>query len=562
MKRFSRVLFWITIFALLPWTTASAAEIFNRYVYANPIRSPAETYEEDRTITGHQGASTTLAFRLSLYGSAGQKMPLLVQVHEWGGDFARMEDITSYIPAQYEFVMLYFQFKPSMENETNWWFGTHWGGVCRMWAHEAVMEIVREVIRGSLINSQLGAGIDLNRVYLFGHSIGGTGVWQLGTRNPDVFAAMHAHSGFARFTPPVGPFENQFVNDIVGGPSEGITILDAIGTSYSARDYSNLDWWLSNYRDSAFETPFINITAGTGDEIVLAASGGDLMRPVLDSQKRGFYYHRHSGGHSDVNFVQMNWMWNFRLNQSFLAFTNRSGYGIEPDQTVDPWVSGGYASGGINNLYEFGWDPDSIIDQSSQYRVQLTGSGTADVTLRRLQAFKVTAGAAYNYWLDSKSGTGTTVTADANGLLTIPAVSGPRLLIIEAVGSPLVSIQPDIKADNSDGPISINSGDPVSITVSLDPGSYDAQNADWWVVKSAPDGVFYYFDLGAGSMVQGLLPTHQGPLFNLDSTQLLNSSDLTVGTHTFYLGVDLNMNGSLDMGSIYYDSVGINVTGP
>jgi hypothetical protein len=42
----------------------------------------------------------------------------------------------------------------------------------------------------------------------------------------------------------------------------------------------------------------------------------------------------------------------------------------------------------------------------------------------------------------------------------------------------------------------------------------------------------------------------------------LNSSDLKVGTHTFYLGVDLNMNGSLDMGSIYYDSVGINVTGP
>jgi len=57
-------------------------------------------------------------------------------------------------------------------------------------------------------------------------------------------------------------------------------------------------------------------------------------------------------------------------------------------------------------------------------------------------------------------------------------------------------------------------------------------------------------------MVQGLLPTHQGPLFNLGTTQLLNSSDLQVGVYIFYFGVDLNMNGLLDMSSIYYDSEG------
>jgi len=48
-------------------------------------------------------------------------------------------------------------------------------------------------------------------------------------------------------------------------------------------------------------------------------------------------------------------------------------------------------------------------------------------------------------------------------------------------------------------------------------------------------------------MVQGLLPTHQGPLFNLGTTQLLNSSDLQVGVYIFYFGVDLNMNGLLDI---------------
>lgn len=431
MKRLFEILLWTVIFVLFSWSTVSATEIFNRYNYASPTRHPTKTYEEDRIITGHQGVATTLAFRLSLYGSAAEKMPLLVQVHEWGGDFDRMEELAGYIPNEYEFVMLYFQFKPSSGNESNWWFGTRWDDVCQMWAHQAIMAIVKEVVANALSNKQLGATIDPNRVYLFGHSIGGTGVWQLGMRNPDVFAAIHAHSGFARFTPPVGPFEDQFITDIVGSNNESVTLFDTFGTAYPARDYSNLAWWLTNYQNPNFETPFVSITAGTDDDIVPIASGGDLMCPVLESQKRGFFYHRHSGGHSAITFVQMNWMWNFKRNESFLAFTNRNGYGIEPNQTVNPWISDGYASGGVNNLYEFGWDPDTIVDREDRYEVQLTGSGTADITLRRLQAFKVTAGENYSYWLDTKSGLGTTVNADINDLLTIPSVTGPHLLIIE-----------------------------------------------------------------------------------------------------------------------------------
>jgi hypothetical protein len=121
---------------------------------------------------------------------------------------------------------------------------------------------------------------------------------------------------------------------------------------------------------------------------------------------------------------------------------------------------------------------------------------------------------------------------------------------------------PDIKANSQDGSITVSEGTPVSITVSLNPDNLSGQNADWWVAESAPNGVFYHFDLSTRTMVPDLLPTHQGPLFNLGTTNLLNSSDLTVGTHTFYFAVDMNMNGSLDMNSTYYDSVGINVTEP
>ncbi|NLI33835.1 MAG: hypothetical protein GX422_13820 [Deltaproteobacteria bacterium] len=390
-------------------------------------RRPSDTYEEDRIIRGHRGEDTVLSFRLSGYGKARPNMPLLVQVHEWGGGFAREEDLASYVPLAYDFIMLYFQYKPSNGNEDDWWFGTRWGRRCRMWAHKAVMEIVREAIKTSLVSDSLpGTSIDPNRVYVFGHSIGGTGAWQLGLRNPDVFAAMHAHSGFARFTGPVGPFRQQFNQLIVGGPTANVTILGDDGELYSARSYSNLGWWLSNYRNPRWETPFVNITAGTQDETVPPASGGDLMQPHFDRQKRGFFYHRHNSGHSEDCFVKMNQMWNFRRNQSFLAFTNRSDFGIGPRQSVNPGEPDG-----VNNLYAMGWDPHSIVDRVDRYEALLTGSGTADVTPRRLQKFRVFPRKTYRYWLNVKTGAGLPLRAGKNGLLTIPQVSGGTRLIIE-----------------------------------------------------------------------------------------------------------------------------------
>jgi len=129
-------------------------------------------------------------------------------------------------------------------------------------------------------------------------------------------------------------------------------------------------------------------------------------------------------------------------------------------------------------------------------------------------------------------------------------------------GAPRLYVEPDIKANGSNHSIIVSVDVPVSITVGFDFDGYASQNADWWVVQATPSGTLNYFDLSTGSMVQGFLPTHQGPLFNLGSTQLLKSSDLTVGTHTFYFGVDLKMNGSLDMSYTYYDWVNVNVTGP
>jgi hypothetical protein len=137
-----------------------------------------------------------------------------------------------------------------------------------------------------------------------------------------------------------------------------------------------------------------------------------------------------------------------------------------------------------------------------------------------------------------------------------PEGSGYDIGAFEYLSSPV----PDIKANSQDDPISVSLGTPISITVSLNPGNYDVQNADWWVVELTPSTTYNYFDLSARSMLPGLSPTHQGPLFSLGSTQLLNSSNLAVGTHTFYFAVDMNMNGSLDFGQLYFDAVVVNIT--
>jgi V8-like Glu-specific endopeptidase len=115
----------------------------------------------------------------------------------------------------------------------------------------------------------------------------------------------------------------------------------------------------------------------------------------------------------------------------------------------------------------------------------------------------------------------------------------------------------DIKANNSDGPLTITQGNPLSITVELNAAG-NSYNADWWVLGNTPFG-WYYYNLSSGWQ-SGQSVTHQGPLFDLSSYEVLNMSGLPAGSYTFYFGVDTNMNGSIDMGQIYYDSVDVNIT--
>ncbi len=136
------------------------------------------------------------------------------------------------------------------------------------------------------------------------------------------------------------------------------------------------------------------------------------------------------------------------------------------------------------------------------------------------------------------------------GFLSMLATSGDSTA---AVGDPI----PDIKANDSDGPVSISSGANLSISVTLDAGGNTAQ-ADWWAVAETPFGLFY-FDPTAGRWKPGLAVSHQGPLFDLAPFTVLSISSLPPGAYIFHFGVDLTMNGSLDQ-PLFVDNVAVNIS--
>ena len=116
-------------------------------------------------------------------------------------------------------------------------------------------------------------------------------------------------------------------------------------------------------------------------------------------------------------------------------------------------------------------------------------------------------------------------------------------------------ISADVKANGSDGPIAIAPSDTLSLTIELDSGGH-TNNADWWVLGDTPFGWYYY------NLVSGWRPgqnvTYQGALFDLSPYEVMKMT-LPEGSYKLYFGVDMDMNGVLDMNRIYYDKVEVEI---
>jgi len=120
---------------------------------------------------------------------------------------------------------------------------------------------------------------------------------------------------------------------------------------------------------------------------------------------------------------------------------------------------------------------------------------------------------------------------------------------------------PDIKANGSDGPVSINATDTLSVTTSLDAGG-NSSPADWWVVAKTPSNVWFYYSDALDAWFRGFEVSLQEVLADSSSDEVLNISGLPTGTYSIYFGVDTNMNGALDKGAdqLFYDRVDVTVS--
>jgi hypothetical protein len=78
------------------------------------------------------------------------------------------------------------------------------------------------------------------------------------------------------------------------------------------------------------------------------------------------------------------------------------------------------------------------------------------------------------------------------------------------------------------------------------------------VIVIAPQGPHRY-NAGSDSWVPGTAVTYQGPLRQIGPLPVFNGAYLPTGNYTFNFGVDLNMNGVLDMKELFYDFVVVTV---
>ena len=102
----------------------------------------------------------------------------------------------------------------------------------------------------------------------------------------------------------------------------------------------------------------------------------------------------------------------------------------------------------------------------------------------------------------------------------------------------------DIKANGQNGPLIVSQDTPVSVTVSLHPGSYDGPHVDWWIGIYV-DQIFYSF-IFPNIWAPEIKLCGQAPLFDLPPFEILNIP-LPQGDYAIYFAVDDDADGIPDL---------------
>ena len=328
-----------------------------------------------------------------------QNAPLYVVLHSAGHDVVSCVNCTKTVgnhdiyrsPDDH-----YALYVDCRKNKGDWWWGgmhlkdagltTKNAGGDPTPVERRVMDTVKWVIRKY--------GIDPNRVYLSGNSMGGSGTLGIGMRNGDVFAAIKAnvpagieHVSSRMYFPP------QAVPENVKLPEPPVCV------DYSGQN----DGW---------------------------SAGHERFVKAMNDRKYALYFYWGPFGHANnsaqimkVNDLIDSFDWlGVKKNEPYAAFTNASGNSKLPwpDDLKDA------APGQVNAFFRWKNISDTA-DKSAmslflvsaadlKTKFEIPKEASADVTLRRLQNFQLKPGDVFKWTFGTAKGEGK---ADAQGLITI-----------------------------------------------------------------------------------------------------------------------------------------------
>ncbi|MBN1203253.1 MAG: DNRLRE domain-containing protein [Anaerolineae bacterium] len=292
------------------------------------------------------------------------------------------------------------------------------------------------------IRTQQQPAIDLDRIYAYGHSMGGTGAVMFAERYPHLFAAVSASEPMMNFGAAemwIDEMESKWgarsLNlpvEIRGPDADRLAAYQGTGVW----DWQNLGAQLVARRGD--EMAFFSLAHGTQDDAIDWATVAQPSYAYFYEGRRAFISEIIEMDHTWLGFREHpNWMFDymtFRRNESFPALSYASG-----SLPVPP---GGVGSYNLTLEWSASWNnfagpPTDTPDEWAVVLRSLAGDQTVDVTPRRLQVFAITPGAAYTWQNISQNDNSVVqegvVVADADGLVTVEGMivtgSGNRLVI-------------------------------------------------------------------------------------------------------------------------------------
>jgi predicted peptidase len=381
-----------------------------------------------------------------------QQYPMVIDLHCWGCRY----NVTTENGSLFGIPVIYVY--PDDAGRT-WWFGfskTHqyrpqWpdsnygipsepatSGPIVNYTEQRVLRILDD------IDKMGGYNYDPNRIYMWGNSMGGSGVISMASRYPDIIAAGYSSIG-------VTNYQVSHWNDVCSylwGPTSLDLPVEIKGKhAQKIAQYSGQSVWdwqnaqLQMTQRMGDEMAYLATAHGDADIYVEWWNQGEPWYHIMQNTARrgGSGWTQNNGGHDWMNFkgTNLNWgwltnqgeQWNFKKNYSFPAFTHLS--------------SNTWTHHNLNVQYACPWNyafQGEIIDTPTDWSVLLkmadnpsfasnfnplqVDSATVDVTPRRLQQFHTAAGKAFSWnYKDDASGAilaSGNLVADAFGLVTIP----------------------------------------------------------------------------------------------------------------------------------------------